>query len=257
MKVNRTQVAALVAGVIVLGAAGCGSTDSAGTTKVSSPTGASGLGGTQVSHQQARPRPQQAASVVRHFYGLLNGHQYTEAWGLVPPSVRAQAGGYEQWKAGYSATVSSQPRNLVVESGVGRNTVVVGLDLNATDIDACSGAKVSQVFSGTWRLQATPSGGWEPQAISFHKISGATPNLSASDCSSSGSGGTSPQPGKQSTTVSNCDPSYSGKCLKPDSPDYDCAGGTGDGPDYVQGPMQVAGDDPYDLDSDGDGVACE
>lgn len=54
----------------------------------------------------------------------------------------------------------------------------------------------------------------------------------------------------------DCDPNYSGACLKPDSPDYDCAGGSGDGPDYT-GPVQVVGDDPYDLDRDGDGFACE
>lgn len=54
----------------------------------------------------------------------------------------------------------------------------------------------------------------------------------------------------------DCDPNYAGACLKPDSPDYDCAGGSGDGPDYT-GPVQVVGDDPYDLDRDGDGSACE
>jgi uncharacterized membrane-anchored protein YhcB (DUF1043 family) len=53
----------------------------------------------------------------------------------------------------------------------------------------------------------------------------------------------------------NCTPGYS-PCLAPAS-DYDCAGGTGDGPKYAQGPIQVTGSDPYDLDSDNDGVACE
>ena len=45
-------------------------------------------------------------------------------------------------------------------------------------------------------------------------------------------------------------------CLKP-AVDYDCAGGSGDGPRYAEGPIKVTGPDPYDLDSDGDGVACE
>jgi hypothetical protein len=53
----------------------------------------------------------------------------------------------------------------------------------------------------------------------------------------------------------NCTSGYS-PCLSP-ATDYDCAGGTGDGPKYAQGPIQVTGSDPYDLDSDGDGVACE
>lgn len=54
----------------------------------------------------------------------------------------------------------------------------------------------------------------------------------------------------------NCDPNYEGACLKPNSPDYDCAGGSGNGPDYT-GPVRVVGDDHYDLDRDGDGEACE
>lgn len=54
----------------------------------------------------------------------------------------------------------------------------------------------------------------------------------------------------------DCDPNYEGACLKPDSLDYDCAGGSGDGPDYT-GPVQSVGEDPYDLDRDGDGSACE
>jgi hypothetical protein len=54
-----------------------------------------------------------------------------------------------------------------------------------------------------------------------------------------------------------CDSSYKGACLKPNVSDYDCGGGSGDGPYYVQGPITVVGDDHYDLDRDGDGVACE
>jgi hypothetical protein len=53
-----------------------------------------------------------------------------------------------------------------------------------------------------------------------------------------------------------CDPNYAGECLDPSSLDYDCAGGTGDGPDCT-GTVEVVGDDPYDLDRDGDGVACD
>jgi hypothetical protein len=56
--------------------------------------------------------------------------------------------------------------------------------------------------------------------------------------------------------AAQCDPNYTGACLKPDSPDYDCEGGSGDGPDYT-GAVQSIGSDPYDLDRDGDGSACE
>ncbi|MFK0009248.1 hypothetical protein ACIQTZ_19590 [Paenarthrobacter sp. NPDC090520] len=54
---------------------------------------------------------------------------------------------------------------------------------------------------------------------------------------------------------SNCDPNYSG-CV-PIASDVDCAGGKGNGPAYVRGPVTVIGTDIYDLDSDGDGIACE
>ncbi len=55
----------------------------------------------------------------------------------------------------------------------------------------------------------------------------------------------------------HCDPAYRGACLRPDVSDYDCAGGSGSGPYYAHGPIQVVGDDHYHLDADGDGVACE
>lgn len=63
---------------------------------------------------------------------------------------------------------------------------------------------------------------------------------------------TAPKPASPS-----CHPSYKGACLKPDASDYDCAGGSGDGPYYVDGPIQVVAYDEYKLDRDGDGVACE
>lgn len=54
---------------------------------------------------------------------------------------------------------------------------------------------------------------------------------------------------------SGCDPNYSG-CV-PIASDVDCAGGSGNGPAYAEGPVDVIGTDIYDLDRDGDGVACE
>lgn len=55
---------------------------------------------------------------------------------------------------------------------------------------------------------------------------------------------------------SECDPNYSGACLNPSSSDYDCEGGSGNGPDYT-GPVTVVGEDHYGLDSDSDGYGCE
>ncbi len=55
---------------------------------------------------------------------------------------------------------------------------------------------------------------------------------------------------------SNCDPNYSGACV-PIASDVDCAGGSGNGPAYVSGPVRVIGIDIYDLDRDGNGLGCE
>ncbi len=81
--------------------------------------------------------------------------------------------------------------------------------------------------------------------------------------------GTRVRPGAQVTLVvakkppppppqpsSNCHPSYTGACLDPSASDYDCAGGSGDGPKYT-GFVRVVGYDEYGLDSDNDGLGCE
>jgi hypothetical protein len=55
--------------------------------------------------------------------------------------------------------------------------------------------------------------------------------------------------------AANCHPSYD-PCLDPNASDYDCEGGSGDGPEYT-GYVIVKGPDDYGLDSDGDGTGCE
>jgi hypothetical protein len=64
------------------------------------------------------------------------------------------------------------------------------------------------------------------------------------------------KPAPRSSGGGSCHPSYQGACLDPSASDYDCAGGSGDGPKYT-GYVQVVGYDEFDLDSDGDGVGCE
>lgn len=58
------------------------------------------------------------------------------------------------------------------------------------------------------------------------------------------------------TEASECDSNYSGACLDPYASDYDCEGGSGDGPEYT-GPVTVVGEDHYGLDADGDRYGCE
>lgn len=64
-----------------------------------------------------------------------------------------------------------------------------------------------------------------------------------------------PAPEPEPAPTSDCDPNYSG-CVPVDS-DVDCAGGSGNGPSYAEGPVQVTGSDIYGLDNDNDGTACE
>lgn len=53
-----------------------------------------------------------------------------------------------------------------------------------------------------------------------------------------------------------CDSNYT-PCVPIDS-DVDCAGGSGNGPSYVSGPVTVIGTDVYGLDgNDNDGIGCE
>jgi hypothetical protein len=53
------------------------------------------------------------------------------------------------------------------------------------------------------------------------------------------------------------DPSYPDVCLDPNAEDDDCAGGSGNGPRFVEGPTRVRPPDPFDLDREGDGWGCE
>ena len=83
--------------------------------------------------------------------------------------------------------------------------------------------------------------------VHLRKTRGRPVHLSKSECPR-------PDPPPRSAPPTNCQ-GYS-PYLTP-GPDVDCAGGSGDGPRYVNGPVSVTGSDPYGLDSDGDGVACE
>ncbi len=57
-------------------------------------------------------------------------------------------------------------------------------------------------------------------------------------------GGERPPPSDDGPCLSG----YQGACVPPPPPDYDCV-------DF-DGPITVTGDDPHNLDSDGDGIAC-
>jgi len=63
---------------------------------------------------------------------------------------------------------------------------------------------------------------------------------------------------QQTQPAPACTPGYS-PCLPIGPSDYDCAGGSGDGPAYTAPGVtyRVTGYDPYGLDADNDGYGCE
>lgn len=61
--------------------------------------------------------------------------------------------------------------------------------------------------------------------------------------------------GAIASPTGSCDPNYGG-CV-PIASDVDCDSGSGNGPAYTSGPVQVIGSDIYGLDRDGDSWGCE
>lgn len=66
-----------------------------------------------------------------------------------------------------------------------------------------------------------------------------------------------PAPDPTQPGGSGCHPSYLGYCLTIGTGDWDCASGSGNGPNYLPVTVQVIGYDEFDLDRDGDGLGCE
>lgn len=67
---------------------------------------------------------------------------------------------------------------------------------------------------------------------------------------------TTTQPIVPAKVEQNCHSGYEGACLDPNASDYDCIGGSGNGP-YYTGRVRVVGPDVFGLDRDHDGIGCE
>jgi hypothetical protein len=228
--------AALTALVAII--AGCSSTseqpESPAVKAVAAPT--------------APPSPAAVAkAVVRSYYAEINSEKYAAAWSHFAPALRASQGGFSSWREGYANTTDTQLLSLrTVKASA--SEAVEEIDIAADATDAC-GDPVSQEFAGTWTLEAQ-GGSFVGSALDVQQTGGDTAVTDSSACAAP------PTAASPAPTQSSCDPNYSGACLDPNSPDYDCASGSGDGPDYT-GPVQVVGSDPFGLDADGDGYACE
>jgi hypothetical protein len=134
----------------------------------------------------------------------------------------------------------SDPRNLFPEPYAGSR--------GAYAKDTVENRLHDEVCSGTISLASA-----QHEILDWVKYYSGGSSPSGSRPSSTGSGGATPAHRGRSGG-SNCTPGYS-PCIRP-GPDVDCAGGGGDGPRYVQGPVRVSGSDPYDLDGNDDGIGC-
>ena len=84
----------------------------------------------------------------------------------------------------------------------------------------------------------------------------ATMSMAAGAASAGGTAVAHTGDARAQAAKKRCHKSYRGRCLKPNAYDYDCVGGSGNGP-YYTGLVRVVGPDVFRLDADGDGLGCE
>ena len=210
---------------------------------------------TQSEDAVSESRSESAERFVRRYYFLLNQRRFSTAWTKLSPGLRRRFGPYASRRGGFRRTVGTRINSASVSLAGGK--AVVRVAIRARDRDACNRRVVRQFFRVRWVLSPR-EGSWVATTVTARKIGGGTPRLQRSQCAAPRRPRPSPpstpdRPGPQPGP--NCDPNYSG-CLNPNASDYDCRGGSGDGPLYT-GPVTDKGDDHYGLDADGDGVGCE
>ena len=186
-----------------------------------------------------------ASTFMHRYYRLVSRRRFERASGTLSRRVRRDFGPFTAWRAGHRRTLGVSV--LSARARLSGRRAVVSLHIRSRDRDACTGRAVRQFFRGQWVL-APRRGSLVAVNARMRKTAGRRVRLSKSECPA-------PKPPPPPPPQRNCDPNYSG-CLDPNALDYDCAGGSGDGPKYT-GRVEVLGDDHYGLDSDGDGVGCE
>jgi endonuclease YncB( thermonuclease family) len=197
--------------------------------------------------EQRRELAGSAKEFVRRYYRRLSNDQFRTAWRMLGGPVKRKLGyGYRTWRTSHRGSIGVSTRAGRARVSGGR--VVVSVRLRSRDRDVCDGRAVAQRFAGSV-VVASRDDSFAVVKFRIRKVGGGTPRLSKSQC---------PPPPPPPETGSDGGPDCQGydPCLTPGS-DYDCSGGEGDGPRYIEGPVYVGGSDPYDLDGDGDGVACE
>ncbi|MBK5231597.1 MAG: hypothetical protein JJE13_01255 [Thermoleophilia bacterium] len=216
-----------------------------------------------------QPRPSlqkyEASSLIRDFYASIDDDEFAVAWEALSPNARDELQGFDSWRQGQEFNIATKVSDVWIER-TSRLAAVAHVNLRAVDVDAC-GDRITQEFDGSW-LVAERQKQLFLSSPDIQKSSGLDPVFEEAACPIEAalveppppdpdpSIPTEPYSQPSEPTDPDCDPNYAGACLDPNSYDYDCSGGSGDGPDYT-GYVEVVGSDPYDLDSDGDGSGCE
>ena len=60
----------------------------------------------------ADPAPPRPTATVRAYYRALDRRTFARAWHSLAPAVRGSFGGFERWRDGFAATLSSRPAGL-------------------------------------------------------------------------------------------------------------------------------------------------
>ena len=190
-----------------------------------------------------------ATAFMRRYYRLVSRHRYVTAWGMLSRPVKRGIGSFASWKLGHRRSLGVAVRSARVRLSGDR--AIVSVALRGRDRDVCNGRVVAQTFRGRWVL-APRRGSWVAVREHMRKTGGGNVRVFKSQCPKpKPPPAPAPSPGPPSGDCQGYDP-----CISPGS-DVDCAGGSGNGPRYVGGPVSVNGSDPYGLDSDGDGLGCE
>ena len=154
--------------------------------------------------------------------------------------------------------LSSEPREKQLPSGSRLVSWEVTTDADGAvaPIDGRSGAPSLEHSSGDGIFGPGSAGA----TLAWQESQGlpATGELDQATFASMPTPTPTPRPVVVPTTTPvprNCHPSYD-RCLTPGIGDYDCAGGSGNGPNYT-GRVRVTGWDEYGLDHDNDGIGCE
>jgi uncharacterized C2H2 Zn-finger protein len=220
----------VVAGIVILGVIGSFTEEEKMERKEASPA-------------PAKLTASAATQVVRDYYHAIAISDYDEAWSLLGEDARADLGPRDRFEAGFEFTTDVRVKSADAIS-LGATTAEVEVEVRTEDIDACA-ETANQTLAGTWFVELVRR---KPVLAigDISKKSGREPVRNEANCATE----------ETPPVASSCHPSYEGACLNPGASDYDCAGGSGDGPEYT-GPVRVVGPDDFELDRDGDGFACE